>query len=236
MNNDSLLDFAPYLFLLSSDSTYYLNYWISVPEGFKAEKPSQHNDLDTQTKVITINVVESIGTAASIVKVEMESLTELEGLTQVKVLVEYPQEEKQNEKSAILLFSNADPTPVPASGSQEGILAYKPYGYWAKDEERGEYTFYYLFYSPENRDLHAPSEDPSEGDKYFLGYILDVPQSGEGIVYSGRTKVPSINMRGEPYTFLDAYVATLENGGKKLIRVRQPQTTGTVIFIFDDAD
>lgn len=236
MNNDSLLQFAPYLFLLNSDSTYYLNYWVSIPEGFKAGSPTHHSDLATGTKVITVKVEKASGNPAEIVKVEMERLTALSGLTQVKVLVEYPQGQNQEEKFSILQFSNADTIPVSESGIGEGILPYKPYGYWTKDSVHDVYSFYYLFYSPVKRDLHTPSEEPSEGDKFFLGYILDVPQGNEGVIFSGHTEVPSINLTGEPYTYLDAYVATLETTDKEVEQLGQPQTGGSVIYVFEDAD
>ncbi len=236
MNNDSLLNFAPYLFLLTSDETYYLNYWISVPEGFKAASPTQQNDPSTGTRIITIQVEESSGNPAEILKVEMEHLTDIDGLSQVKVLVEYPEGGSQQEKFSILLFSNADSIPVTEPGTEDEILPYKPYGYWTRNAETDTYTFHYLFYTPVKRDLHSPSKEPSEGDKFFLGYILDVPQGEDGVLYTGHTEVPSDNLLGTPYTYLDVYVATLEEGAKESHHLGQPSTTGSVIFTYDDID
>lgn len=236
MNNDSLLHFAPYLFLLESDSTYYLNYWISVPEGFKAASPTNQNDPTTGTKLITIQIEESSGNPAEILKVKMDPLTDAEGLTQVKVLVEYPEGGNQQEKFSILQLSQADSTPVSEPGAEEGILPYKPYGYWTRNAETDTYSFHYLFYTPVKRNLHSPSKEPSEGDKFFLGYILDVPQGEEGVLYTGHTEVPTINLMGDPYTYLDTYVATLEAGVEDGHHLGQPSTAGSVIFTYNDAD
>lgn len=236
MNNDSLLHFAPYLFLLKSDSSYYLNYWISVPEGFKAGSPTNQDDPATGTRQVTIQVEESSGNPAEILKVEMDHLTDIESLIQVKVLVEYPEGGDQQEKFSTLLFSNADSIPVSEPSTEEGILPYKPYGYWTRDGETSTYDFHYLFYSPVKRDLHEPSKEPSEGDKFFLGYILDVPRGEEGVLYTGHTEVPSINLMGDPYTYLDAYVATLETSKNDENQLGQPNTAGSVVFVYADAD
>lgn len=234
MNNDSLLNFAPYLFLLTSDETYYLNYWISVPEGYHAGTPTVRIDRETSTWITQIQVEESLGSSATIVKVEMEALTDIENVSKVSVIVEYPQGGNLEKKSSTLHLSSADASPVVEPIQGDGILPYKPYGYLSKEADT--YRLYYLLYSPVNRDLHSPSEEPSEGDKFFLGYILDVPQAGDGKTYSGVTEVPLNNLERVPYTYLDTYVATLAQGDSTIDRLGQPQTTGSLIILYDDAD
>lgn len=234
MNNDSLLNFAPYLFLLTSDETYYLNYWISVPEGYHAGAPTVRIDPETSTWITQIKMEESLGSSATIVKVEMEALTDIENVSKVSVVVEYPQGGNLEKKSSTLYLSNADASPVVEPILGDGILPYKPYGYLRKEADI--YRFYYLLYSPVNRDLHSPAEEPSEGDKFFLGYILDVPQTGDGKTYFGVTEVPVNNLERVPYTYLDAYVATLEQGNSTIDQLGQPQTTGSLIILYDDAD
>lgn len=234
MNNDSLLNFAPYLFLLTSDETYYLNYWISVPEGYHAGTPTVKIDHETGTRITQIQIQESLGSSATIVKVEMETLTDIESVSKVSVVVEYPQAGSLEKKTSILHLSNADASPVVEPIQGDGILPYKPYGYLRKEVDT--YRLYYLLNSPVNRDLHSPAEEPSEGDKFFLGYILDVPQTGDGRTYNGVTEVPVNNLKGVPYTYLDAYVATLEQSDSKIDHLGQPQTTGSLIILYEDAD
>lgn len=236
MNNDSLLDFAPYLFLLKTDSTYSLSYWVSVPAGYKAETPTIHVHAATQTWETRIHIVASSQSPAEIIKVEQQVITDVGSLEQLKVVVEYPKGDVSEEKSTVLLFAMADTKPVVDSGSSEGILPYKPYGYLAKGDDGGDDRLYYLLYTPVTRGLEEPSLLPSAGDKLYLGYILDVQQGNDGEIYSGSTDVPRINLNGESYTYLDTYVATLEESDSETEHLGQPSTTGSTIFLYEDAD